>query len=68
MGKSMKIARVGKQCVACGCCVNACPRQAIQVYLGMIARVDGETCVGCGKCERACPAALITISQREAAR
>ncbi|MGI6014292.1 MAG: 4Fe-4S binding protein [Oscillospiraceae bacterium] len=67
MGKAMKIARVGRECVACGCCVKVCPRNAIQIHLGAIAQVDSEKCVGCGKCEKVCPAAIITISEREAA-
>lgn len=67
MGKAKKIASIGKDCVACGCCVKACPKSAIQVVHGVIACVDGEKCVGCGKCEKTCPAAIITIMEREAA-
>jgi ferredoxin len=67
MGKAKRAACVGKECVACGCCVKVCPRGAIQVYLGVTARVDSEKCIGCGKCEKVCPAAIITISEREAA-
>lgn len=66
MGKSKRVASVGKECVACGCCVKVCPRGAIQVHLGITARVDSEKCVGCGKCEKICPAAIITVSEREA--
>lgn len=67
MGKGKKIATVGKECVACGCCVKECPRGAIRVQSGVIAIVDGEKCVGCGKCEKVCPAAIIAITEREAA-
>lgn len=67
MKKAKKIAFVGRDCVACGCCEKVCPMSAIQVYLGVRAQVDGEKCVGCGKCEKACPAAVITITEREAA-
>ena len=67
MEKVKRIASIGKECVACGCCVKVCPRSAIQVHLGVIAQVDNEKCVGCGKCEKVCPAAIITISEQEAA-
>lgn len=68
MGNSKKIAVVGKECVACGCCVKVCPREAIQVRLGVTAQVDSKKCLGCGKCEKVCPAAIITISEREAVK
>lgn len=68
MGKAKKIARIGKECVACGCCEKVCPRNAIQLWLGVVAQVDGGKCVGCGKCEKVCPAAVITISEREVVR
>lgn len=50
MVKVRKIAAVGRECVACGSCENICPRGAIRVWNGLIARVDGEKCVGCGMC------------------
>lgn len=53
-------------CVACGCCVKVCPMQAIKVFRGSMARVDGERCVGCGKCARECPASVITIEEARA--
>jgi len=62
------IATIGSGCVACGCCVNACPKNAIQIHLGILARVDGETCVGCGQCANRCPAAIITVLERVASR
>lgn len=50
-------------CVACGCCVKVCPREAISVKLGITARVDMDKCIGCGKCARECPATVITIQE-----
>jgi ferredoxin len=64
---SRKIARIGKECVACGCCVRVCPKEAIQIAWGISACVDQEKCVGCGKCAKACPAAVIDIMERGAA-
>ena len=55
-------------CVACGCCVRVCPKEAIQILLGMSARVDPEKCVGCGKCAKVRPAAEIDMVEREAAQ
>ena len=50
-------------CVACGCCVKVCPRQAIQVWRGVVAQVDTALCVGCGLCARECPASVIDIKE-----
>ncbi|MGI5825254.1 MAG: 4Fe-4S binding protein [Bacillota bacterium] len=67
MAKIRKIAQIGKECVACGCCAKVCPKGAVYVDSGVIAKVDGEKCIGCGKCAKTCPAAVITIAEREAA-
>lgn len=50
-------------CVACGCCVKACPLSAIQILKGVAARVDSAKCAGCGKCVRECPASVITLKE-----
>ncbi len=45
-----KKAKVGTdECVACGCCVKVCPRNAISIFRGLYASVDKNLCVGCGK-------------------
>ena len=62
-----KNASIAEQCVACGCCVKACPLNAVTVYKGMYAVIDEEKCVGCGKCADACPASVIYIMSREVA-
>ncbi|GLC78908.1 4Fe-4S dicluster domain-containing protein [Lacrimispora brassicae] len=67
MNKAKKIARIGKECVACGCCVTTCPKNAITIASGITARIDQDMCIGCGKCARICPAAVITIEERRAA-
>ena len=54
------------QCVACGCCVKACPLGAVTVYRGLYAQVDAGRCVGCGKCAAECPASVITVGEVEA--
>lgn len=59
-----KAACVGSECVACGCCVAVCPREAIHVVSGIIAVVNDERCIGCGKCSKVCPADVITIMER----
>lgn len=50
-------------CVACGCCVKVCPRNAIEIWRGIVARVAQEACVGCGKCAKECPATVIEIRE-----
>ena len=64
MAKSPRVSRIGKECVACGCCVRVCPKEAIQIPWGISARVDEEKCVGCGKCAKVCPAAVINMVER----
>ena len=65
MARILKLAWIGENCVACGCCVAACPRKAIHIHLGVSAQVDSTRCVGCGRCATACPAAIITLGERE---
>lgn len=67
MAQSLKIAVVGWECIACGCCARVCPREAIAVEWGIAARVDAQKCVGCGKCAKVCPAAVIDLVKREKA-
>ncbi len=50
-------------CVACGCCVKVCPREAIYVNKGLFAQVNEELCIGCGKCARECPASVIVVEE-----
>ncbi|MEA4822801.1 MAG: 4Fe-4S binding protein [Clostridiaceae bacterium] len=52
-----------RECVACGCCVKSCPRDAIIVVKGIYAHVDRDQCIGCGKCVRECPASVIIIRE-----
>ncbi len=52
------------QCVACGSCMDICPRGAITVWHGSVAVVDEALCVGCGRCAKECPASIITIQPR----
>lgn len=63
MGNYKKLAYVGKECVACGCCVAVCPRSAIQITAGVCARIEEEKCVGCGKCAKVCPAGAILVQE-----
>ena len=52
-------------CVACGCCMKVCPKNAISIPKGIFAEVDRELCVGCGKCMKECPASVITLEVLE---
>ncbi len=62
---SKKYAVIGKNCVACGCCVKVCPLGAVSVWKGVTAVVDDSICVGCGKCAAECPAGVIEVVLRE---
>ena len=64
---SRKMASIGKECVACGCCTAVCPRDALYIASGVTARLDEDKCVGCGKCTKVCPADVISIIERRAA-
>ena len=55
-------------CVACGACMKACPRGAIEIHRGCYALMDEAKCIGCGLCGKACPAGCITVTERSAAR
>lgn len=48
-------------CVACGTCVDVCPREAVTIVRGSFAQVAAERCVGCGRCVRECPASIIKL-------
>ena len=50
-------------CVACGCCVKVCPKHAMEIWKGVMAKVDMERCVGCGKCAKECPASVIEVKE-----
>ncbi len=52
-----------RECVACGCCVKVCPRNAIEVQKGIYAEVDPALCVGCGRCVKECPASVIVLEE-----
>ena len=67
MKQSPKVAVIGKECVACGCCTAVCPRDALYIASGVTARLDEDKCVGCGKCTKVCPADVISIIERRAA-
>ena len=54
-----------RECVACGCCIKVCPRDAISVPQGIYAQIDRELCIGCGKCAKECPASIIRLEVAE---
>lgn len=61
--KKKKAAVLKSHCVACGCCVKACPFKAISIINGSFAQIDHSRCVGCGKCANVCPASVIKIEE-----
>lgn len=65
MKLSKKKANITEQCVACGCCVKACPLNAVTIHKGITAVIDERKCVGCGRCADICPASVVFISLKE---
>jgi ferredoxin len=45
--------RIGSGCIACGACVDECPKDAISE--GDIYVIDRDRCEGCAKCGEICP-------------
>ena len=41
------------KCVACGCCKDACPAEAISEVAAY--SIDADKCVDCGACAAQCP-------------
>ncbi|HIU48367.1 MAG TPA: 4Fe-4S binding protein [Candidatus Avimonoglobus intestinipullorum] len=54
---------ITKACVACGCCMKVCPRDAITIPNGVFANIDQNLCIGCGLCSKACPASIISLEE-----
>jgi Pyruvate/2-oxoacid:ferredoxin oxidoreductase delta subunit len=46
-------------CIACGACVDSCPRGAIA--LRNVAVVDQPLCFGCGICVDSCPSRALEL-------
>jgi Fe-S-cluster-containing hydrogenase component 2 len=58
-----RIASISEEdCVACGCCVKVCPKEAISIRRGINAIIDRNKCIGCGKCVKECPASIIELA------
>ncbi len=64
MKKSKKVSLVGGDCVACGSCMKACPKDAIAVLHGIKAFTDVSKCIGCALCSEVCPANVISMVER----
>ena len=54
-----------QECVACGCCIKVCPRNAISIPKGIYATINKELCIGCGQCAKECPASVISLVKNE---
>ena len=49
---------IGDNCVACGLCAEACPKDCIKE--GQPYTIDAAECVSCGVCADACPVSAIS--------
>ncbi|MFV0527438.1 MAG: 4Fe-4S dicluster domain-containing protein [Lachnospiraceae bacterium] len=63
MERVKKKVQIGADCVACGCCVKSCPRDALHIERGLYAQVKKEACIGCGRCVTVCPAQVMELVQ-----
>lgn len=61
-------------CMACGCCIQACPIGCLEPRTGLglankdyPALVENRQCSGCGLCVTACPEECITIYHKRSA-
>ena len=52
-----------EKCVACGCCKDACPAEAITE--GTPFAIDADKCVDCGRCAEVCPSQAREIAGTE---
>lgn len=52
-----------ESCVACGACVEACPKGAVRLE-GGLARTDRSVCDACGDCVAACPEEARSVAGR----
>ena len=48
------------KCVACGCCKDACPAEAISEGTPYV--IDADKCVDCGACAAQCPNEAISAA------
>jgi uncharacterized protein (DUF362 family)/ferredoxin len=52
--------RFTSQCVGCGACVKACPRQALQIKQGRV-RLKKRRCIKCYCCHELCPQKAVDL-------
>ena len=57
----MAIVAIPESCIACGTCVETCPRHAIA--LDEIAVIDASNCTGCGLCVTDCASAALALAE-----
>ncbi|NQT30188.1 MAG: 4Fe-4S binding protein [Candidatus Saganbacteria bacterium] len=48
-------------CTGCGICLDACPKQALELVDGLAKLTKPEACDGDGACVGACPVSAISL-------
>ncbi|WP_330597115.1 4Fe-4S dicluster domain-containing protein [Wansuia hejianensis] len=60
-----KASIIKNKCVACGTCLDVCPKNAIKIVEGVFAEVDEDKCIGCSICSKECPPSIIEMVAKE---
>ena len=50
-----------EKCVACGMCLEVCPRAVLSLTNGTVAIVNRDACIECGACSRNCPVNALSV-------
>ena len=59
--RSVAVVARPESCIACGACVETCPRNAIT--LEETAVIDASSCTGCGLCVSDCAQGALTLAE-----
>jgi pyruvate formate lyase activating enzyme len=56
---------LAKNCIGCGACVEACPKNALHLSSKNGIQIQRALCTGCGKCVEVCPSKAMELLGKE---